>query len=140
MSTEQQQAAVGYVRVATGKASGARAQIERHKDTIINICRDSRLRLTHMIIDIGGRTGRGRALDLLVMERASVLVVPSMAQLSRRSGELAAMLGHYFGPPSGRAHLIAVAEGIDSRTQPGRVAIDVLRCMVRFEGLGVYHA
>lgn len=58
MSTEQQQAAVGYVRVETGKVSGARAQVERQKHSIIYVCLDSRLRLTHMNIDIGGRPAR----------------------------------------------------------------------------------
>ena len=140
MSTERLQQAVGYVRVATAEEIGTGAQIERHKHTVISYCLDSGLRLTHMIIDIGGRAGRGRALDLLVMERAAVLVVPSLAQLARRSAELVPMLGHYFCPPSGVAGLVAVAEGIDTRTAAGRLAIDVLRCLARFESEGVYHA
>ena len=69
---------------------------------MISYCLDSGLRLTHMIIDIGGRAGRGRALDLLVMERAAVLVVPSLAQLARRSAELVPMLGHYAALRRGR--------------------------------------
>ena len=59
MSTERQQQAVGYVRVATGEEIGTGAQVERHKHTIISHCLDSGLKLTHMIIDIGGRAGRG---------------------------------------------------------------------------------
>lgn len=44
------------------------------------------------------------------------------------------MLGHYFCPPSGSTHLIAAAEGIDSRTRVGRIAIEVLRCVARSDG------
>jgi DNA invertase Pin-like site-specific DNA recombinase len=93
-----------------------------------------------MVVDIGGREGRGRAFDLLVAERASVLVVPSLSQLARKAAELAPMLAHYFSAPSGVADLIAVAEGIDTRTPQGRIAIDVLCCVARFESEGVYHA
>jgi DNA invertase Pin-like site-specific DNA recombinase len=93
-----------------------------------------------MIVDIGGRAGRGRAFDLLVMERADVLVVPSLAQLSRKSGELAQLLGHYFCQPSGVADLIAVANRLNTRTPQGRIAIDVLRCLARIEEGSIYHA
>ena len=89
MSTERQQQAVGYVRVATGEEIGTGAQVERHKHTTTRYCLDSGLKLAHMIIDIGGRAGRGRTLDPLVMERAAMLVVPRLAQLARRSQELA---------------------------------------------------
>jgi len=140
MSTQRQRLAVGYVRVASVGGVGNGRQIERHKHTIIAHCRDSRLNLAHMIIDIGGRPGRGRALDLLVGEHASVLVVASLAQLTRQPSELAAMLGHYFCAPSGGADLIAVAEGIDTRTQAGRILIDVLCCVAQFESEGAYHA
>jgi DNA invertase Pin-like site-specific DNA recombinase len=93
-----------------------------------------------MIVDIATREGRGRAFDLLVMERASVLIVPCLAQLTRKSGELAHLLAHYFSAPSGVADLIAVADGIDTRTPQGRMAIDVLRTVARFESGSVYHA
>ena len=140
MSTERKISAVGYVRVATTETGQDRAQIERHKDTIIEYCRNSRITLTHMIVDIGGREGRGRALDLLVMGRASLLVVPCLSQLSRQSDELAQMIAHYFTPPAGVANLIAVAERLDTRTPQGRMAVDVLRCIARFENEGAYHA
>lgn len=140
MAPERQTKAVGYVHLATVDGAQNADHIQRHKDTVIACCRDSRILLTHMIIDIGGRQGRGRAFDLLVMERASVLVVPSLAQLARSCAELAPMLAHYFSPPAGSADLIAVADGIDTRTAQGRIAIDVLRTVARFESGSVYHA
>ena len=140
MAPERQTKAVGYVHLATVGGAQSTEHIQRHKDTIIAHCRDSRILLTHMIVDIGGRQGRGRAFDLLVMERASVLIVPSLAQLARSCAELAPMLAHYFSPPAGVADLIAVADGIDTRTAQGRIAIDVLRTLARFESGSVYHA
>ena len=140
MEAERKTTAVGYVRVASSEGMGSRSEIERHKDIIIAHCLDSQIALTHMIVDIGGREGRGRALDLLVMERASLLIVPSLAQLARSCAELAPMLAHYFSPPAGVADLIAVADGIDTRTAQGRIAIDVLRTVARFESGSVYHA
>ena len=50
------------------------------------------------------------------------------------------MLAHYFRAPSGVADLIAVGEGIDTRTPQGRIAIEVVCCMARFEAGSVYHA
>jgi hypothetical protein len=93
-----------------------------------------------MIVDIATREGRGRAFDLLVMERASVLIVPCLAQLTRKSGELAHFLAHYFSAPSGVADLIAVADRLDTRTPQGRIAVNVLRCLGQLDNGGVYHA
>ena len=140
MGIEQLTVAVGYVRVATVDEGRGGAQGQRHKDTVINYCRYSRIKLSHMMIDIVGRQGRGRALDLLVMGRATVLVVPSLSQLTRKTGELAQMLDHYFSRPAGVADLIAVSEGIDTRTPGGRIAIDVLRSVARLESEGAFHA
>ena len=140
MVPKRQTKAVGYVRVATVCGAQSEEQLQRHKNTIIARCLDSRIELTHMIVDIGGRQGRGRALDLLVMERAAVLVVPSLAQLARKTAELAPILGHYFRAPSGVADLIAVADSIDTRTKQGRMAIDLVCCVARFEAGSVYHA
>ena len=140
MEAERKTTAVGYVRVSTTVTGQDRAQVERHKDTVIAHCHNSRIQLTHMIVDIGGREGRGRAFDLLVMGRASLLVVPCLAQLSRQSDELAQMLAHYFTPPEGVADLITVAERLDTRTAQGRMAVDVLCCIARFESEGAYHA
>ncbi len=140
MEAERKTTAVGYVRVATTGTGQDRAQVERHKDTIIEYCRNSRITLTHMIIDTGGREGRGRALDLLVMGRASLLVVSCLAHLSRQSDELAQMIAHYFTPPAGVTELITVAERLDTRTPQGRMAVDVLCCIARFESEGAYHA
>ena len=118
MVPERQTKAVGYVHLATVGGAQSTEHIQRHKDTIIAHRRDSRILLTHMIVDIGdGRAGR--AFDPLVMERASVLIVPSLAQLARSCAELAPMLAHYFSPPAGVADLIAVADGIDTRTAQG---------------------
>jgi DNA invertase Pin-like site-specific DNA recombinase len=140
MATEWKTKAVGYVCAASSEGTGSRSEIGRHGDIIIAHCRDSQIALTHMIIDIGGRQGRGRAFDLLVMERASLLIVPSLAQLARSCAELAPMLAHYFIPPAGVADLFAVVDGIDTRTAQGRIAIDVLRTVARFESGSVYHA
>ena len=140
MEAERKTTAVGYVRVATTGTRQDRAQVKRHKDTVIEYCRNSRITLTHMIIDTGGREGRGRALDLLVMGRASLLVVSCLAHLSRQSDELAQMIAHYFTPPAGVTELITVAERLDTRTPQGRMAIDVLCCIARSESEGAYHA
>ena len=140
MGSEWRTKAVGYVHVATLDERWTGAQIQRHKDTVLEYCTRSRIRLSHMMIDIGERQGRGRALDRLVAGQAAVLVVPSLSQLTRNTGELAKMLDHYFSAPSGVADLIAIAEGIDTRTQGGRIAVDVLRSVARIESEGAFHA
>lgn len=47
--------------------------------TIISHCRDSMIVLTHMVFDIGGQEWRGWVFDLLVAERAAVLVENALA-------------------------------------------------------------
>lgn len=84
MATGGKSTTLRHVRVASLEGAGSRSEIERHKDIIIAHCRDSQIAFTHMLIDRRGgrgRQGRGRTSDLLVMERASRLIVPSLAQL-----------------------------------------------------------
>ena len=140
MNTQKQTKAVGYVRVATVGEHGKAPQIQRHKDTLIAHCKDSRILLAHMIVDIAIREGRERAFELLETGQARVLVVPSLAQLSRSVSELAGIIERYFAASSPVADLIAVAEGIDTRTPEGRMALNVLRTVARFEMEDVCHA
>ena len=128
------------MRVATVGGHGKAPQIQRHKNTLIAYCQDTRILLAHMIVDISGHEGRERAFELLETGQARVLVVPSLAQLSRSVSELAGIIERYFAASSPVADLIAVAEGIDTLTPEGCMALNVLRTVARFEMEGVCHA
>ena len=90
MVTERQTKATGYVHLTLVCGAEGSVQIQRHKNTVMMCCLDLQIKLAHKIVDIGGRQGRGWTPDLLVVERAAVLVVPSLAQLARKTAELAA--------------------------------------------------
>lgn len=140
MGSQRQTKAVGYVRVATVDACRWTSPIQRHRDTLIEYCALSRLSLTHMIVDICDREGRTQALDLLRGGWASVLVVPSLAQLTRSVSELADLIDRYFVAESSIADLVSVADGIDTRTAEGRLALSVLLTFARLEIGREYHA
>lgn len=147
MRTQKPTKAVGYAHVATESGQGAASHEQRHRDTLTTYCNKDGLFLTYTFVDIAGgrgpglREGRSAALDLLCVGQASVLVVPSLAHLSRSTADVLGILGRYFaGEPVGA--LVSIGEGIDTRTPQGRMALDVLKCVAGFERTGrkVYHA
>lgn len=133
MALQKRTKAVGYTHVATENEPGNPRQEQTHRHTLTAYCDKNRLSLTYRFVDIGmPREGRAAALDLLCAGQASVLVMPALHHLSRSTADVLAILDRYFGAePIGG--LIAVAEGLDTRTVPGRMVLDVFRCVARLQ-------
>jgi DNA invertase Pin-like site-specific DNA recombinase len=78
------------------------------------------------------------ALGMLRLEGPTLLIVPSMAHLALSVGKLAQLVEQHFG--DGTFALVAVAEGVDTRTDNGRFVLGLLRTLARWECEGGYHA
>ncbi len=61
----------------------------------------------------------------------TLLIVPSMAHLALSVGKLARFVEQLFG--DGSFALVAVAEGVDTRTDNGRFVLGLLRTLARWE-------
>jgi DNA invertase Pin-like site-specific DNA recombinase len=106
-----------------------------------------RIALDATLIDKGmvmqGQTeGRSSVLDeALVMLRVggpSLLIVPSMSHLSLSVGKLAQLVEQHFG--DGTFALVAIAEGVDTRTDNGRSVLHLLRTLARWDCEGAHNA
>ena len=64
---------------------------------------------------------------------ASLLIVPSMSHLALSIEKLARLYDAHFG--DGSFALVAVAEGVDTRTDNGRFVLSLLRTLARWEGV-----
>ena len=78
------------------------------------------------------------ALGMLRVGGPTLLIVPSMAHLALSVGNLARLVEQHFG--DGTFALVAVAEGVDTRTDNGRFVLGLLRTLARWECEGAYHA
>jgi len=78
------------------------------------------------------------ALGMLRVGGPTLLIVPSMAHLALSVGKLARLVEKHFG--DGSFALVAVAEGVDTRTDNGRFVLGLLRTLARWECEGAYHA
>jgi len=106
-----------------------------------------RIALDATLIDKGmvtqGQTG-GRssvldeALSLLRIGGQSLFIVPSMSHLSLSVGNLARLVERYFG--DGSFALVAIAEGVDTRTDNGRFVLHLLRTLARWDCEGASNA
>lgn len=135
MKSQERTKAVQYIQVATRNEWEGGAQVERHRDTIGLYCDKNALSIACSFVDIGRvcrplqREGLRSALAALRGGKASVLVVPSVTHLSRSIAELLAIIAENFGPSQPIGALVSVADGIDTRTPQGRMALDVMRCL-----------
>jgi DNA invertase Pin-like site-specific DNA recombinase len=78
------------------------------------------------------------AIGMLRAGGPTLLIAPSMAHLALSVGKLARLVEQHFG--DGTFALVAVAEGVDTRTDNGRFVLGLLRTLARWECEGVYHA
>lgn len=135
--------AVGYVRTAAPTAdrehcTAAQAtQIRRY-------CSAQRLTLVGSFADHGvaedgaTRTGLRDALSLLRDGQADVLVVVNTSRLTRSVAGLARLVKANFS--DGSRGLIALDEGLDTRTANGRFVLSLLDTIARWDAEAVSHA
>lgn len=78
------------------------------------------------------------ALGMLRVGGPTLLIVPSMAHLALSVGNLARLVEQHFG--DGTFALVAVAEGVDTRTDNGRFVLHLLRTLTRWDCEGAHNA
>ena len=138
---------VSYIRIGSSTCSQSGSAIQISAQRIADYCKLHRITLDATLIDKGmvtqGEHGESQtvldeALGMLRVAGPTLLIVPSMAHLALSVGNLARLVEQYFG--DGTFALVAVAEGVDTRTDNGRFVLGLLRTLARWECEGAYHA
>ena len=138
---------VVYIRAGRSTRSQDGAGVRICAERVCAYCELHRIALDATLIDKGmvtqGQHGERQtvldeALGMLLVGGPTLLVVPSMAHLALSVGKLARLVEKHFG--DGSFALVAVAEGVDTRTDNGRFVLGLLRTLARWECEGAYHA
>ena len=138
---------VGYIRTGLSTRSQGGAAIRISAQRVTAYCELHCVSLDATLIDKGmvtqGEHGKRQrvldeALGMLRMGGPTLLIVPSMTHLALSAGKLARLVEQHFG--DGSFTLVAVAEGVDTRTDNGRFVLGLLRTLARWECEGAYHA
>ena len=138
---------VVYIRTGLPTRSQSGAAIRISAQRVNAYCELHRVSLDATLLDKGMVTqGEHRerptvlneALGMLRLEGPTLLIVPSMAHLALSVGKLAQLVEQHFGDRT--FALVAVAEGVDTRTDNGRFVLGLLRTLARWECEGAYHA
>ncbi len=138
---------VSYIRIGSSTCSHGGAAVRISAQRIAAYCKLHRIALDATLIDKGmvtqGEHGErlsvlDEALGMLRVGGPTLLIVQSMAHLALSVGKLARLVEQHFG--DGTFALVAVAEGVDTRTDNGRFVLGLLRTLARWECEGAYHA
>ena len=138
---------VVYIRTGLSTRSQSGAAIRISAQRVTDYCELHGVSLDAILIDKGmvtqGEHGErltelDEALGMLRVGGPTLLIVPSMAHLALSVGKLARLVEKHFG--DGSFALVAVAEGVDTRTDNGRFVLGLLRTLARWECEGGYHA
>ena len=138
---------VSYIRIGSSTCSQSGSAVRISAQQIAAYCKLHRIALDATLIDKGmvtqGEHGERQtvldeALGMLRVGGPTLLIVPSMAHLALSVGKLARLVEQHFG--DGTFALVAVAEGVDTRTDNGRFVLGLLRTLARWECEGAYHA
>ena len=138
---------VGYIRTGLSTRSESGAAIRISAQRVTAYCELHRVSLDATLIDKGmvtqGEHGERQtvldeALGMLRVGGPTLLIVPAMAHLALSVGKLARLVEKHFG--DGSFALVAVAGGVDTRTDNGRFVLGLLRTLARWECEGGYHA
>ena len=138
---------ISYIRIGSSTCPQSGSAIRISAQRITAYCKLHRITLDATLIDKGMVTQRehgerpmvlDEALGMLRVGGPTLLIVPSMAHLALSVGKLARLVAQQFG--DGTFALVAVAEGVDTRTDNGRFVLGLLRTLARWECEGAYHA
>lgn len=138
MSAEQIIKTVGYIRVASGSERKREGSIYIQRKTILEYAKISGMQVVmffadhECIADIAQRQGLSDALAYIACGKAQALAVASLDRLSSSVRTIARFVEqHRF--LAGGPVLVAVKEGLDTRTDEGRVALGVMAAVTRWE-------
>ena len=138
---------VGYIRAGRSTRSQDGVGVRICAQRVCAYCELHRIALDATLIDKGmvmqGQTeGRSsvlvEALGMLRVGGPSLLIVPSMSHLSLSVEKLARLVEQHFG--DGTFAMVAVAEGVDTRTDNGRFVLHLLRTLARWDCEGAHNA
>ena len=138
---------VGYIRAGRSTRSQDGADVRICAERVCAYCELHRIALDATLIDKGmvmqgqveeGNSVLDEALGMLRMGGPMLLIVPAMAHLVLSVGNLARIVDQHFG--DGSFALVAVAEGVDTRTDNGRFVLHLLRTLARWDCEGAHNA
>ena len=137
---------VVYIRAGRSTRSQDGAGVRICAERVCAYCELHRIALDATLIDKGmvtqGQHGERQtvldeALGMLRVGGPTLLIVPSMAHLALSVGKLARLVEQHFG--DGTLSLLAIAEGVDTRTDNGRFVLHLLRTLARWDCEGAYN-
>ena len=137
---------VVYIRAGRSTRSQDGVGVRICAQRVCAYCELRRIALDATLIDKGMVTqGQHRerqtvldeALGMLRIGGPALLLVPSMAHLALSVGNLTRLVEQHFG--DGRCALVAVAEGVDTRTDNGRFVLHLLRTLARWDCEGAHN-
>ncbi len=131
---------VGYVRVSTEEQATSGVSLAAQVEKVRAYAALYELELVDVIQDAGqsaktlDRPGIQRALELLRTGGAQGLLVAKLDRLTRNVGDMAALIGDYFGDRARHAAtLLSVADQVDTRTAAGRLVLNILASVSQWE-------
>ncbi len=131
---------VVYIRAGRSTRSQDGAGVRICAERVCAYCVLHRIALDATLIDKGmvtqGQHGERQtvldeALGMLRVGGPTLLIVPSMAHLALSVGKLARLVEQHFG--DGTFSLLAIAEGVDTRTDNGRFVLHLLRTLAQWD-------
>ena len=138
---------VVYIRAGRSTRSQDGAGVRICAERVCAYCELHRIALDATLIDKGmvtqGQHGERQtvldeALGMLLVGGPTLLVVPSMAHLALSVGKLGRLVEQHFG--DGTFWFLAIAEGVDTRTDNGRFVLHLLRTLARWDCEGAHNA
>jgi DNA invertase Pin-like site-specific DNA recombinase len=128
---------IGYVRASSEQQVAPQVSPESQRQKLREFCERGGLELVELCEEPPSldksleRPGLQRALAELRRGQADLLVVSRLDRLTRSMRDLATLVDSYFLP--GRHHLVAIAEGVDTRSAAGRLVLSVLGAVAQWE-------
>jgi DNA invertase Pin-like site-specific DNA recombinase len=129
--------AVGYIRVSTDKQTEHGVSLEAQQAKLTAYAQLYDIELIEVIVDAGAsaktldREGLQRALGMLRKGQANALLVAKLDRLTRSVKDLGTLVEAYFS--SDKITLLSVADNIDTRTEAGRLVLNVLGSVAQWE-------
>ena len=127
--------AIAYVRVSTSKQADEGVSLEAQEAKIRSYASTYDIDLVDVIVDAGesaktlDRPGLQRALSALRAGKADALIVVKLDRLTRSLADLCTLIKDHFS----RAGLLSVSEAFDTRSNTGRLLLNILASVAEWE-------